>query len=204
MLNRFQFSVNICYVIFYTKKKSMSGAGRPGAALFLAILAVFASCEQPAGKTGGNTECIRITGIPDEVGERGRKTYKIFALLSEGMDASAGYVAKGETLYNGRNSALIDLFDPDGQPWTGKGSFNLAIVLSPASVESTKDIDVYANRKGFSSQVQSFMLGTGSFMDLNTFMPTRVQQIYDGADSGSPGVICDPGSGIDYPGKPSP
>jgi hypothetical protein len=68
-------------------------------------------------------------------------------------------------------------------------------------VDTWRDIDVYAGPRTFSSENQSFEAVKGWHLG-NGFMDAQVQQIYDGGNSGKPGIICVPESGIDYPGKP--
>ncbi|GHV47088.1 hypothetical protein AGMMS49546_36290 [Spirochaetia bacterium] len=161
--------------------------------LALLSLLVLAACELPSNDEGAkNTEAIRITGIP----VNGDSTYKIFVQLSEGQDASAGYIAKGDALINGKTSVLIPLFDKNGDPWSGTGWQNMAMVISPRVVTRWQDIDAYGYQKNFSSQIQTFEWAK-EFLHLNTDMPNQVQEIFSGG-SGKPGIICVKESGIDY------
>jgi hypothetical protein len=169
----------------------------PGAALVLAGLLVFAACEQPESDPTGQ---IEITGIPSIV-DNGKGSYKVFVQLSKGTNAEDGYVAKGDALIDGQNSVIMALKDDKNKPWSGAGTFYIAVVLSPEAVDTWEDIDVYANQIVFSSTNQSFVWKK-NLMYLNTYSPDRVKQIYDGGDSGKPGIICAPESGINYPGKP--
>jgi hypothetical protein len=178
-----------------------------GAAFVLVGLMVFTACKLPSNSPGDPTGQIRITGIPATA--KGKASYKVFVQLSTGVSATFGYVAKGDALINEKDSVVMALYDGDGKPWSGSGIINMAIVLSPAKVDTWKDIDVYAGQTTFSSEVQSFawaakdMLHLGVELSPGKFlMEEQVKQIFDGGDSDKPGIICVPESGIEYPQKP--
>jgi hypothetical protein len=177
--------------------------GRLGAALVFASLLVFTSCEHPGGSAGLPASEFEITGIPQKTA-RGKDSYKIFVQFSKGTSADAGYVAKGEALIEGKDSVVMELKDPEGKTWSGDGTFNIAIVLSPNTVATWEDIDVYGHMDvAFSSENRS-LAWTEGLIYLNNipFTSRLVKEIFDGGDSGKPGIICVPESGIDYPGKP--
>jgi hypothetical protein len=193
--------------------------------LFMVSLVVLAACEMPGGKiegSGGKTEAIRITGIPASFTTNNNNStdppsysssgphvsYKIFVQISTGTTAAGGNVAEGAGLISGQDSVIMDLYYPEGnplagQPWAGTGNYNMAVIISPAAVTGWQDIAVHAYIKKFSSQIQALDWGT-SFIDLNTYLPIQVKEIYDGNGAvdgdGNPlnGVICAPGSGITY------
>jgi hypothetical protein len=176
-------------------------------AFVIAGLAVFTACKLPSDSSGDPAGQISITGIPATV--KGKTPYKVFVQLSKGISATSGYVAKGDALINGKNSVAVVLRDGEGKPWIGSGNINMAIVLSPAKVETWKDIDVYAGQTTFSSEVQGFAWAAKGMLHLGVesspgkfFMEAQVKQIFNGGNSGKPGIICVPESGIEYPPKP--
>jgi hypothetical protein len=180
---------------------------RCGAALALAGMLVFAACEQPDGAEEKLAGQIRITGIPATV--KGKTSYKVFVQLSTGMTISSGYVAKGDALINGKDSVSVVLKDNSGKPWLGSGKINMAMVISPAKVDTWKDIDVYAGPTSFSSENQSFAWAAKGSLHLGAelspgkfFMEAQVKQLFDGGSPGKSGIICVPDSGIEYPQKP--
>jgi hypothetical protein len=164
-----------------------------GAALVLFGLAVFGGCPQDTG-TKENTEQVQVTNIPATI--RGKNSYKIFVRVSTGQTAADGWVARGEAVIAGKNSVPMDLKDKNGNPWAEQGSFNLAVVISPQTVYSWEDIDVYGNPASFSSKIHPFSWGSG--VHLNTVMPTQVKQLFNGEGIDDPGIICVEGSGIDF------
>jgi hypothetical protein len=180
------------------RKTQRSGFG----VLVLAGLLIFAACKQPGDDTRSPTGQIEITGIDLKV--KGKDSYKIFVQFSEGTNANAGYVAKGDAEINGKTSVTIDLYGSDDKPWNGTGTFSMAMTLSPATVTSENDIDVWGNMDvPLSAENKSFKWAKG--FHVNDWDISRVKQIYDGGDSGKPGIICVEKSGIIYPGKsPSP
>jgi hypothetical protein len=138
---------------------------------------LFFACEQPVPEAWGDTEVIRINGIPE--GVNGKKPYKIYTQISAGTGIEAGYVAKGEALTGGRNTAVTGLFDPDGKPWAGEGSYNIAVVISPQTVTTVNDIAVHAAMPRLSSQVQSFTWG--DMLNLEEMgMKKQIQDVFEG------------------------
>jgi hypothetical protein len=181
----------------YRKKQH----GRLGAALVLSGLLAFTTCEHYGDSASNPAGQVVISGITKT--KKGKDPYKIFVQFSEGISAESGYVAKGDALINGKASVTIELKDPSGRPWIGAGTYNIAIVLSPRAVTVWEDIDVYGGMdKTFSSSNRSFVWAGKGFLYLNGLMSSRVKEIFDGGDTGKPGIICVPESGIDYPGKP--
>ncbi|GHV54556.1 hypothetical protein AGMMS49579_15370 [Spirochaetia bacterium] len=144
-----------------------------GTVIFL-NMAVFTA----PGAADEDAEQVQITNIPREV-KSGAQAYKIFIMLSTGASAKAGYVAKGEALINGATSAVINLKKPDGRPWIGTGLFNIAIVISPKEVSTSKDIDVHGGEKIFSSKIQHIAWAPG-LINLHDIAPAQVGEIFDG------------------------
>jgi hypothetical protein len=207
-LSGISFAVNGLY-IFYEEKLMDRKIVRSvfGAALVLAALWAFAACKQPDSAEENLAGQIRITGIPATV--KGKASYKVFVQLSKGISISAGYVAKGDALINGKDSVAMVLYDSKGAPWLGSGRINMAIVISPAKVDTWKDIDVYGGPTTFASENQSFAWGAKGLLHLGVesspgkfFMEAQVKQLFDGGSSSAPGIICVSDSGIEYPQKP--
>ncbi|GHV90026.1 hypothetical protein AGMMS50268_05290 [Spirochaetia bacterium] len=170
------------------KRMSLIGLGVVMAFL---SLAVFTACKEDDSITIPTSQ-IQITGIPATV--LSRPSYKIYVQLSAGMDASAGYVAKGEARINGATSVTMDLKNSAGQLCSVTGPINMAVVISPETVHawnsSSPQIEVYANQKILSANPQSFVWGSaGGFVHLNEIMLEQVHQIFDGATSGKPGIV---------------
>ncbi|WP_010260403.1 hypothetical protein [Treponema primitia] len=140
---------------------------------------------------------VEITNIPQTVGDN--DSFKVFIQLSTGTTAAAGYVAKGAIEIGDETPS--GFFDPNDQPWSGTGKYNVAIVISPRAVTKWQDIAVYgAQNKTFSSGKMSFNLS--SLIKLNVLMPSQVKQLFNGegvTDPTQKGIICVPESGIDYP-----
>jgi hypothetical protein len=160
------------------KKTALTGFG---ATIVLLTLVVFAAFGEPNDGTAGavtNTEQIQITHIPDEV-KPGVPAYKIYIQLSTGVNAKAGYVAKGEALINGETSVIIDLHKPDGEPWSDTGNFNFAIVISPKAVGTSKDILVHGGEKKFELKTQHIAWAPG-LINLHDIVPAQVEEIFDG------------------------
>ncbi|GHT77138.1 hypothetical protein FACS1894130_00520 [Spirochaetia bacterium] len=151
------------------------------AAMVFLNMVVFVAPGATDGNAHGsveNTVQAQITNIPGEV-KNGGQTYKIFIMLSTGTSAKAGYVAKGEALINGENSVIVDLTKPDGQSWSGTGRFNIAIVISPKEVSTSKDIDVHGGEKHFSSKIQH-IAWTPGLVNLHDIVPAQVEELFDG------------------------
>jgi hypothetical protein len=178
-----------------------------GTALVFAGLLVFTACKQPGGNVGDPTSQVEITGIPPQT-SKGADSFKIFVQFSKGTSADAGYVAKGDALIEGADSVIMELKNPDGESWSGSGTFNVAIVLSPATVTNWEDIDVRAGQNVvLSSETKRFVWTDEQLINLSgsslSVMTDRVKQIFNGGSTGKPGIICVPESGIEYP-DPSP
>jgi hypothetical protein len=195
ILNKIRFYVKIKIYLLIRRKKMRSKIVFMGLGAAL-VLVVFAACEGPGDNTkknaGEDTEQIQITGIPQTVGNNA--SYKIFVTLAKSQNAEDGYLAKGVALIEGKTSVAVDLEDPDGMPWSGTGSKYLAVVISPKTVATWEDIDMWGGTIVLSSKIQSlpkdkwgFQL-SGSTYD---FMQTRVKQIFngEGTDPFQPGMI---------------
>ncbi|MDR0567697.1 MAG: hypothetical protein LBG87_00625 [Spirochaetaceae bacterium] len=118
--------------------------GTRGALLLLCLLAGCNHPDAPDGKTSG----ITVTNVPAVIGRGSDKdaaSYKIYVQISSGTDQSAGYAAKGEAAINGKSAVTItELKAQNGNLWSGSGSYNLAITVSPQSVSAKEDILVKA------------------------------------------------------------
>ncbi|MDR2501236.1 MAG: hypothetical protein LBD37_09210 [Treponema sp.] len=134
--------------------------------------------DNPAEIEGENTETITITNIPGttaRTGNTGAASFKIYVQLSSGADQSAGYVAKGEAKIGDQNSVNMDLKGPDGKTWTGKGTFNMAVTISPAAANSHEDILVRASQDTvFNTRAPSFAWNGNILLDL-WFLKDNVQ-----------------------------
>ncbi|MDR1587211.1 MAG: hypothetical protein LBS57_07140 [Treponema sp.] len=149
--------------------------------MILTSLLVFAACEQPIPEVEEVTRQIQVSGIPEKVNANTGTAapFKIFTQISEGTGIEAGYVAKGEVLIDGRKTVVMDLFDPWGQSWAEEGSYNIAVVISPAVVTSAADIAVHAAMPKLSSRVEGFVWG--DMLDLRVLSMTRqIQDVYEG------------------------
>ncbi|GHV32625.1 hypothetical protein AGMMS4952_23330 [Spirochaetia bacterium] len=149
-----------------------------GAVMVFLNLAGFAAIGAADDGAAENAEQVQISNIPAEV-TSGVTAYKIYIQLSTGVTAKAGYVAKGEALIKGETSVIIDLKKPDGQPWNDTGFFNFAIVISPETAGTSKDILVHGGEKYFSSKIQHIAWAPG-LINLHDILPAQVDEIFDG------------------------
>ncbi|MDR1319302.1 MAG: hypothetical protein LBJ90_06725 [Treponema sp.] len=151
------------------KKFFLSGIG---VALILAGLLALTACpESPASEE--SVSRVEVTGFPDKV--NGKPAYKIFVQVSKGMGIEDGYVAKGGKLISG-TSAVVDLLDPNGNPWEGKGTYNVAVVISSDEVTSTDDIMVMGDYK-LTSRIGWNSL-PGDLKAMN--MTQQIQDVFEG------------------------
>jgi hypothetical protein len=165
-----------------------------GFGVILLFSLIFTGCVQPTDPVSENVEEFTVTNLPSTVGSE--PAFKIFAQLSTGTGKDAGYVAKGGVLLQGQTSVTIPLSDPDGNSWSGKGKFNVAIAISPQNAPTAAAILVHAAQPGSSTKVLSF--NWENMIDLAT-MPGYEQQIQDIFE----GIICDPlETDVTHPPKP--
>jgi hypothetical protein len=125
-------------------------------AVSLLCLFVLGACP-PEADSGGddsslskNTEAVEVKNIPSTVNEK--PTYKVYVQLSAGMNAAAGYVAKGEALIKDATRigdtytvTITELKDPNGSAWKGSNFGNVCVLIVPETVNSKEDTDAKVN-----------------------------------------------------------
>jgi hypothetical protein len=159
-------------------------------AVSLLCLLVLAACPPDGGDTkssGNDTDKVIIKGIPDKVG--GQDSYKIYIQFSEYTDDDKPHTAissgKIEEHKNPDGSVTLSLFEDEEMttPWTGSGSFYIAITISPKNAPSADAIEVRVpatSKKSFSSEANTIdWQSSKSLKDLGSFGEPRIQAIYD-------------------------
>jgi hypothetical protein len=117
-------------------------------AVSILCLLVLGACPPDAGggteSSGEETKQVTITNIPATVGNGNKKPFKVYIQFSTGMDASAGYVAKGEAKLSSEEATevtITNLKNASGNTWADSGKFNVCVLIAPESVDSIDDID---------------------------------------------------------------
>jgi hypothetical protein len=162
----------------------------------LLCLFILAACPPDAGSDteSSNTETVTITNIPDKVGENNKKPFKVYIQFSTGMDASAGYIAKGEAKLSSEGATevtITNLKDASGNTWTDSGKFNVCVLIVPEYVDTIDDIDAKPQRSIQSSQ--NLALNWDNLLSesmINFSDPYSLAKLYNGiiVDSNDPDI----------------
>jgi hypothetical protein len=164
-------------------------------AVSLLCLLVLGACPPPVDPdtgtkvSGEETGEIIIKNIPPKMKEEGPDSFKIYVQLSENMDEDKPHAA----ISSGK---IADCKQPNGDvvlklytkkemttPWKGKGSYYIAVTISPEIAPSWEDIRVKVPsilKKVFSSEANT--IDWDSSTDLNTLGnlgKPRIKAIYD-------------------------
>ncbi|MDR2053742.1 MAG: hypothetical protein LBP80_10035 [Treponema sp.] len=151
-------------------------------AVSLLCLLALNACP-PEATPPEDTEAVRITNIPREVGANKKAPFKVYVQLSAGMDASAGYVAKGEAKLPSPETTeiTIKLKDQKDDDWTGSGFTNVCVLVSPETVNNIDDIDAKPQASATSSK--TLVLDWNNLMEerfINTLDKYSLAKLYNG------------------------
>jgi hypothetical protein len=147
---------------------------------FLCLLAL--SACPPDTSPSEDTEEVLVTNLPSTVGNNNKTPFKVYVQLSKGMNASAGYVAKGEAkLPSGQTEVRIKLKAKGGADWTGSDFSNACVLISPEIVDTIDDID--AKPKAGATASKTLVLDWDSLLDetyINTLDKYSLAKLYNG------------------------
>jgi hypothetical protein len=153
-------------------RKTVIKALAPAFAL-LCLLAL--SACPPDATPAEATEQVVVTNIPLMVNSK--TTYKVYVLLSEGSNATAGHVAMGAKLTNGQATVTMPLTDPadltGNTPWTGSNFNNVCVLISAQTVSGEVDTDARVgtalSSKTLSLDWNSLMQGKGQYINTDDY-----------------------------------
>jgi hypothetical protein len=135
--------------------------------------------------SGGETGEIIIKNVPPKMKEEGPDSFKIYVQLSESMKETDPHAAissgKIADCKNSSGDVVLKLYTEQEMttPWKGKGSYYIAVTISPQNAPSWKDIQVKVPsilKNAFSSESNTF--NWTSSTDLS-FMEDRIKAIYN-------------------------
>jgi hypothetical protein len=152
-------------------------------AVSLLCLLVLGACP-PEATPAELAKEVKVINIPPTVGKNNKQSFKVYVQLSAGMDASAGYVAKGEAKLSSPGTTTevtIKLKDPDGNAWTGSDFSNVCVLISPETVDNIDDID--AKPKASVTSSKTLILDWDDLWEedtINTLDPYSLAKLYNG------------------------